>query len=70
MNVRGVYGGGGRAGKQRQGFEMGGVGGFNAAMQRETQGYSTRNIQYSAQCSYLAKVSKSSIGLYKQRNHM
>lgn len=25
---RGVYGGGGRAGKRRQGFEMGGVGGF------------------------------------------
>lgn len=39
-------------------------------MQRKTQGYSTRNIKYSAQCSYLAKVSKSSIWLYKQRNHM
>lgn len=44
--------------------------GVTAAMQRKTQGYSTRNIKYSAQSSCLAKVSKSSTGLYKQRNHM
>lgn len=69
MNVRGVYGEGGQVNKGRS-FRWAGLGGSTAAMQRKTQGYSTRNIKYSAQRSYLAKVSKSSIGLYKQRNHM
>lgn len=60
--------GGGQVNRGRS-FRLAGLG-LTAAMQRKTQGYSTRNIKYSAQCSYLAKVSKSSIGLYKQRNHM
>lgn len=68
MNVGGVYG-------EEGGYTKAGLldwqdWGLTAAMQRKTQGYSTRNIKYSAQCSYLAKVSKSSIGLYRQRNHM
>lgn len=61
--------GAGQVNKGRS-FKIGRIWGLTAAMQRETQGYSTRNIKYSARCSYLAKVSKSSIGLYKQRNHM
>lgn len=56
-------------GKQRQGSDWQDWG-FNGSNAKKDPGYSTRNIKYSAQCSYLAKVSKSSIGLYKQRNHM
>lgn len=67
--MEGVCGGKGQVNKSRS-FRLAGLGDLTAAMQRKTQGYSTRNIKYSAQCSYLAKVSKSSIGLYKQRNHM
>lgn len=60
-----------RGGQVNRGRNWRGAGrGWTAAMQRKTQGHSTRNIKYSARCSYLAPVSKSSIGLYRQRNHM